>query len=174
MTYTELAVGKRAGGDGSVQISARGVATSDQRTHAAESGSMDLDQSANFNIMEVYGPRSVHPDSRRVCLPKALAVPLRLVAGAHAWVGPSPSRSGELIVAPAAPPADRLGRRDLARPRRVTNGSQLTLPAALMAEVGLNPQNPWVYFARDDQEDGVRIIPSGRVQVHVNSGASHE
>lgn len=115
----------------------------------------------------LFGPRAVSRGMRRVCLPTALAAPLRIVAGQYARVDVSRSRPGELVVRRAYAPRTPMGRRDPARPRLVTEHGQLSLPVSLMAQVGLGPGNPWVYFAEEDHASVVRIIPAGQVSLMV-------
>ena len=116
----------------------------------------------------MHGPRAVVPNERRVCLPKKLAVPLGLLPGEFASVQLSPEHDGELLVSVTDTPTMSFKARDLRRPRRLTALAQLSLPSALLDQVGVTKEEPWVYFAPAEDGRGLRVIPAARVEAHVN------
>ena len=119
------------------------------------------------NMTLLYGPRPVHLKARRVCLPKPLAERLQLRAGTHARIGLSPWRRGELLVEPAKAHVAGLGRRDPDRPRLITAHCQLSLPAALMLQIGVSRSQPLVYFAAEDRALALRVIPAQNLWLEV-------
>lgn len=109
-----------------------------------------------------------------MCLPKKLAAPLGLTPGAYAQVSLSPVHDGELVVTAAEAPKRQRRTHDPRRPRRLTALAQLSLPAALLSEVGVTKDEPWVYFAPTDDNRAVRVIPAALVNAQVNSRLATE
>lgn len=127
-----------------------------------------LDKTVIINNMDLHGPRAVQHVARRVCVPKALAAPLGLLPGRYASVRLSNRHEGELVVSVADAPVGAWGRQDPKRPRMVTPAAQFSLPSVLLNQVGVTRENPWVYFAPDEDGHAVRVIPAARVDARVS------
>ena len=109
----------------------------------------------------VVGPRRI-TRLRRVTLPVALRRETRMRAGA--WVEVVLlGGEGRLAVRPASPPAS--GARRTGRPRRVTGGGQVTLPAHLMRRVGLEVGDCVYLLVEPGGRDSIAVVAGEDVLV---------
>lgn len=120
--------------------------------------------SVSINTMEVVARRV--SEKRRVGLPMELAVLSGI--GPKAWVsvGLAEGQRWALEVTPVPTPKDpgAAARRDPDRPRMVTEVMQVTLPKALMEEVGMKPDD-WVFVSSLGESRGMRVVSQAKVRL---------
>lgn len=119
--------------------------------------------SVRINTMEVA--RRVN-DKRRVGLPTVMAMVSGIRPKEWVAVGLADDRQWSLVLKPVPAPEDPSGaaRRDPVRPRKVTEVMQVTLPKALMEQVGMKPDD-WVFVSSLGENRGMRVVPQSKVRL---------
>jgi bifunctional DNA-binding transcriptional regulator/antitoxin component of YhaV-PrlF toxin-antitoxin module len=108
--------------------------------------------------------------SRRVTGKRRIGLPEEMASlsgiGPNSWlrVALASDRRWALELIPVPQPDDPVsaGLRDPDRPRMVTEVLQVTLPKALMDQVGMKPDD-WVFISSVGASRGMRVIPQSKV-----------
>lgn len=121
------------------------------------------DNSVSLNTMEVS--RRVN-EKRRIGLPLELAARSGIKPKVWVTVGLADDRRWALVLTPVPTPEDpgAAARRDPVRPRLVTEVMQVTLPKALMEQVGMKPDD-WVFVSSLGESRGMRVVPQSKVRL---------
>jgi len=119
--------------------------------------------SVSLNTMQVS--RRVN-EKRRVGLPMELATLSGIRPKVWVRVGLAEDRRWALVLTPVPAPEDPGGAawRDPARPRKVTEVMQVTLPKALMEQVGMKPDD-WVFVSSLGENRGMRVVPQSKIRL---------
>lgn len=119
----------------------------------------------------MIGARRIN-ERRRVGLPKSLAAWSGISPETWVAVGLADDRRWALDLRPVPIPgdSDAMPLRDPLRPRMVTTVMQVTLPKALMEEVGLKPAD-WVFLNSLGENRGMRVVPQSKVRLREVSAA---
>jgi bifunctional DNA-binding transcriptional regulator/antitoxin component of YhaV-PrlF toxin-antitoxin module len=105
------------------------------------------------------GPRQVS-GLRRVTIPTRAAARVGVLPGSWVMVSAYRKDQGVLVIRPTGEPARGYGLRDPRRARKVSDTGQLTLPAALLDQVGI-AVGEWVAFTTS--RSGLRVFSANRV-----------